>query len=311
MSARRHVMVAFDAFGTIVSPKKSIGLQYAEVADQFGFKGVESKEVARHFKKAFNAISAQYPNYRVHQGSEESGVTNSREWWKRVIDETFHPIRQSPPFQSVSDAQMAELTSELWSRFSTAEGYLLHDDAMKLIRALYQRRRRSQNQNQNQNQNQSQPSAAAANNNKLFVGVISNSDARMVPVLSSLGIRVGAPTDTSHLQFVGLSQDLGVAKPDRRIFDLAEKLVRDDLLPPDQATDAITKIHIGDSLTKDVRGANRAGWHTVFLDRLADGHSYKDAISPIEFIDRFIVNQEEDEGQGPKTLQVASLWPES
>ncbi|WAH95235.1 HAD family hydrolase [Arthrobacter sp. MMS18-M83] len=53
-----------------------------------------------------------------------------------------------------------------------------------------------------------------------------------------------------------LSQDHGVEKPDRRIFDIAS-----DLLPGEP------RIMVGDSLANDVAGAQAAGWTGVWLNR--------------------------------------------
>ena len=55
---------------------------------------------------------------------------------------------------------------------------------------------------------------------------------------------------------VVLSQDHGVEKPDRRIFDIAS-----DLLPGEP------RIMVGDSLANDVAGAQAAGWTGVWLNR--------------------------------------------
>lgn len=53
-----------------------------------------------------------------------------------------------------------------------------------------------------------------------------------------------------------LSQDHGVEKPDRRIFDIAS-----ELLPGEP------RIMVGDSLANDVAGAQAAGWTGVWLNR--------------------------------------------
>ncbi len=53
-----------------------------------------------------------------------------------------------------------------------------------------------------------------------------------------------------------LSQDHGVEKPDRRIFDIAS-----DLLPGEP------RIMVGDSLANDVAGAQAAEWTGFWLNR--------------------------------------------
>ena len=55
-----------------------------------------------------------------------------------------------------------------------------------------------------------------------------------------------------------LSDDIGVTKPDRRLFDYALQVV---------GGEASTTVMIGDNYDADILGAHDAGWRTVFLDR--------------------------------------------
>ena len=61
-----------------------------------------------------------------------------------------------------------------------------------------------------------------------------------------------------RLDFVVFSQDHGVEKPDRRIFEIAERAAG---VPPGDI------IHVGDSPSDDVRGAQAAGWRAALLSR--------------------------------------------
>ena len=109
----------------------------------------------------------------------------------------------------------------------------------------------------------------------LRVGIISNSDDRVSSILDSLGLRVGSrrygvSSETSNpdgqgqddIDFVALSYDVGVEKPDRRIFDAARELgAMGGELEPDEC------LHVGDDFVKDVRAAEAAGWNSVIVDR--------------------------------------------
>jgi putative hydrolase of the HAD superfamily len=55
---------------------------------------------------------------------------------------------------------------------------------------------------------------------------------------------------------------VGAAKPDPALFDAALALAA---CPP------VNAVHVGDSLSKDVQGAARAGIAAVLLDRDGDG----------------------------------------
>jgi putative hydrolase of the HAD superfamily len=69
--------------------------------------------------------------------------------------------------------------------------------------------------------------------------------------------------------FVLLAVECGIAKPDRRIFELAL----------DQCgCDASQVVHVGDSLPSDVRGANGIGIRSVWLNR--DGAANETGITP-------------------------------
>ncbi len=61
-----------------------------------------------------------------------------------------------------------------------------------------------------------------------------------------------------RFDFVVFAQDVRVAKPDRRIFQITAQRAG---CPLDQL------LHVGDSLEQDVAGAHAAGAHTVWLNR--------------------------------------------
>jgi putative hydrolase of the HAD superfamily len=79
---------------------------------------------------------------------------------------------------------------------------------------------------------------------------ISNSNGTVESVLASVGLRL-------HLDFVVDSGEVGVEKPDPRIFELA--LAR-------AGVDASEAAYIGDFYSIDVRGAGAAGLRAVLLD---------------------------------------------
>jgi len=85
----------------------------------------------------------------------------------------------------------------------------------------------------------------------LKLGIISNWDRRLVRLMDGLEI---APL----LDSVISSADVGLRKPDPRIFELAcEEL---DVAPEDAA-------HVGDHHYADVLGARAVGMHAVLIDR--------------------------------------------
>jgi putative hydrolase of the HAD superfamily len=84
----------------------------------------------------------------------------------------------------------------------------------------------------------------------LRAAAISNSNGSVRSVLDAVGV-------AAHLDFVLDSGEVGVEKPDRRIFELA--LTRAGIAAAEAA-------YIGDLYTIDARGAGAAGLRAVLLD---------------------------------------------
>lgn len=126
----------------------------------------------------------------------------------------------------------------------------------------------------------------------MVIGVITNSDNRTASILTSLGVRVGPlhygeeerpeqslgdGSGDFDVDFTVLSYDVGAEKPDGKIFEAAEEMLRILLrredaagLPAsdaDASAEAWSKVYVGDEYEKDVVGATRAGWKAVLVER--------------------------------------------
>lgn len=121
-------------------------------------------------------------------------------------------------------------------------------------------------------QTRAQPSTSPWRWEKTIVGVISNSDDRVPSVLASLGLnvqprRVGSKirriAESEDISFVVHSYDVGFEKPDRRIFNAATGILGSSL----GSVDDYQKLYVGDSVSNDYIGAEKAGWHAVLIDR--------------------------------------------
>ncbi|MBI3635048.1 MAG: HAD-IA family hydrolase [Candidatus Rokubacteria bacterium] len=84
----------------------------------------------------------------------------------------------------------------------------------------------------------------------LVTGVISNSNGSVRDLMERLGL-------AAHLDFVLDSFEVGVEKPDPRIFRLALEHAR---VAPDEA------VYVGDLYSVDVLGARRAGIAAILMD---------------------------------------------
>lgn len=68
------------------------------------------------------------------------------------------------------------------------------------------------------------------------------------------------------IDFVVLSYDVGVEKPDQKIFDAARELgAMGSELEPGEC------LHVGDDFVKDVQAAEAAGWKSLKVDRSREG----------------------------------------
>lgn len=101
----------------------------------------------------------------------------------------------------------------------------------------------------------------------LRIGIISNWDARLVGLMESLGA-------SEFLDVVISSADVGLRKPDPRIFQLACSRV--GVAPAEAA-------HVGDHAYADVLGASTAGMRAVLIDR--HGAVAGDGPAPIRTLD--------------------------
>ncbi|XP_018578279.1 rhythmically expressed gene 2 protein [Anoplophora glabripennis] len=87
------------------------------------------------------------------------------------------------------------------------------------------------------------------------IGIISNFDPRLSTTLVNTRLR-------HYFQFVLTSYEVGVEKPDTKIFEEAMKASKLKNLKPEEC------LHIGDKTALDYLGARSSGWHgAVIIDR--------------------------------------------
>ncbi|KAK3690763.1 hypothetical protein LTR37_018985 [Vermiconidia calcicola] len=243
--SKRNLLICFDAFGTLFTPKTPVARQYAEVATTLCSRSFGEDEVSRSFKTAYKNESKKNPNFGKANG------LNPEKWWTN-------------PLIGKDEKLPSKLAPKLLHRFWSEEGYMLLPGASLLLNRLRTTR--------------------PAGYESVVVGVITNSDPRVPDILSSLGVRVsplryGKPvpehqkTKDNDIEFFVMSYDLGHEKPDSRIFAAAEGIGMLDQGEELQATRSgrtaakrWEKIYIGDEYDKDVVGAVDAGWKAILVD---------------------------------------------
>ncbi len=142
----------------------------------------------------------------------------SRGAWREVVRRTFGERAGALP---------ADFFPALYGRFAQPGAWRVYEDVLPTLETLAGRGFR--------------------------LGVISNWDERLRPLLARLGIG-------SHLGVLLISKETGQPKPAPAMFERAAAVLR---LPP-QAL-----LHVGDSPQEDVAGARAAGLRALLLDRKA------------------------------------------
>jgi putative hydrolase of the HAD superfamily len=141
-------------------------------------------------------------------------------WWRDVAIATFNQADVLPQFEDF-DA----FFDQLFQSFATAATWELYPDTIGTLQQI----------------------RAAG----IDLGVVSNFDSRLHRVLAALGL-------SALFQSVTISTEVGAAKPDRQIFQLA--LTKHGCAPT-QAW------HVGDSFEDDYGGAIAAGLKGIWLQR--------------------------------------------
>jgi len=148
---------------------------------------------------------------------ENAGAVSTREDWARIVDHTFSGLIATPPSRT--------FFAELFELFASPTAWQVFDDVM--------------------------PTLANLTRLGLRLGIISNWDARLRPLLDALKL-------AERFEVIVISCEAGHAKPAEEVFALAAAR----LAVPRRAI-----LHVGDSEAADFAGARSAGFNAVLLKR--------------------------------------------
>ncbi|KAK3328627.1 hypothetical protein B0T19DRAFT_462253 [Cercophora scortea] len=253
---KRNLLICFDAFGTLFRPTLPIEEQYMLMARRHKLDGpsVTPAALRTRFRSAFDAASALWPNYGRGLGMA------SETWWRGVVVKTFKPLIRHGEGEVLEN----ELAPDVVRRFATREGYTAAPGVGSTVKGnggLLRRLKEGQ---------------GVGRVGRVVVGVISNSDERVMSVLEDFGVRV-APVRFGlgevkeevkggeyDVDFCCLSYDVGWKKPDIRIFKAAEGMAS-EVAGEEVDDEGWVKVYVGNELRKDVFAARDAGWHGVLL----------------------------------------------
>jgi putative hydrolase of the HAD superfamily len=213
----KHVF--FDLVGTLIRGTRPIGEQYAEQAERFG-----ARSDATRLEAAFREAMSAAPVMAFPGRSFDETAVLERDWWATLVRDV---VGRAGLSDVLAGRTFDRFFSSLYDHFTTAEAWQLYPDVL--------------------------PNLFRLRDQGATLGLITNYDTRVFPVLGALGL-------TPLISTVVIPAHVGAAKPDRAIFVHAlEKL---GAAPADA-------LHVGDDLDDDYRGAEAAGLQAVLLDRAA------------------------------------------
>ncbi len=208
-------VIFLDAVGTLFGIRGSVGAIYSSFAQQAGVQ-VNVTALERAFVESFRAAPrAAFPGVSAAELPAQEFA-----WWRAVAAESFARIGVLDQF-----ADFDQFFPELFAHFATAAPWCVYAEVPQVLATW-----RSQG---------------------IELGVISNFDSRLYPVLAALDL-------AQFFTSVTLSTGVGAAKPDPAIFYQA--LAKHNC-------PAHAAWHIGDSFQEDYQGATAAGLMGVWLDR--------------------------------------------
>jgi putative hydrolase of the HAD superfamily len=213
MNEQKIQMVFFDAAGTLFDVRGSVGDIYARLAARYD-KHVEAAALQHEFVRQFRR---QPPMTVARALSRTERLQCEQNWWRNLVREVFARFGEFPQFE--------DYFVEIFEFFRRAEAWAVFEDV--------------------------EPTLAALQARGLWLGVLSNFDARLYDVLDGLRLR-------AYFDAIYISTEVGAAKPDAEIFTAA--LTANQLAPAHA-------MHVGDRWQEDVEGARAAGWPAVWLNR--------------------------------------------
>lgn len=152
----------------------------------------------------------------------------SKNWWKLLVHETFISSSQ----RTIDSVTLNNISHYLFEMYNHPEQWKCCDGAVDFIKHVYGK--------------------------QIPMGVVSNFDERLEGLLQNMGLR-------KYFAFVIGSYDVGVEKPDPRIFNLVEVRARSIKGLSDIKKGEI--LHIGDTPDLDVIPAINAGWKAVLISK--------------------------------------------
>lgn len=204
-------VIFFDAAGTLIHLPRGVGHHYSEVAARHGC-ALDPQAITGAFRSVWKAMPAR-PSTHTPRPDDDRG------WWRTLVGLVLDQLHV-PPAQLDRDAYFAELYAE----FTRPGVWALYPEVPEVLATLARHS---------------------------VLGIISNFDGRLRPILADLGLG-----DT--FQHLVISSEVGADKPDPHIFQHALTLA--DCAPAEAW-------HVGDDPRCDWAAAASLGLRSFHLQR--------------------------------------------
>jgi len=208
-------VIFLDAVGTLFGVKGSVGDIYSQMAQRFDVSvppTTLNKAFIKSFKTSPPPLFPDTPPVDIPQ--------REFDWWQNIVLQTFREAGVLDQFP-----QFFLFFTELYHHFATATPWFVYPDVLPALKEWQKL--------------------------NIQLGIISNFDSRLYPVLQALEL-------SEFFTSVTVSTQVGIAKPDPQIFDLSLKKHR---------CSAGAAWHIGDSIKEDYEAARAAGLRGIWVNR--------------------------------------------
>lgn len=211
-------VIFLDAVGTLFGVRGSVGAIYGAIAREFGVNADDSLIDRAFFQSFKTAPPMAFP------GALPAAIPQAEyDWWEQIAYQTFRQVGVVDQFQNFS-----EFFAALYAHFATADPWFIYPDVHAALTYWHRQ--------------------------NIPLGVLSNFDTRLYPVLAALQL-------TEFFSSITISTEVGSAKPHPQVFQAA---LAKHHCKPEQAW------HIGDSFKQDYQGAKAVGIKAFWLKRISD-----------------------------------------
>lgn len=212
-----RTVIFFDLVNTLIRPRSSIGTQYAAIARGFGIDA-DPRALDRVFRRVLDGSTT----FALPDSAGADLPRREKRAWRAIVEDIF---RAATGAEAPRSTAFDDYFEALFNHFTTRDAWDLYRDVV--------------------------PSLAGLKRAGHHVGLISNFDSRIFPLLDHLGL-------TLLFDSVTIPALAGAAKPDPAIFHHALAV---------HGAVAAEAVYVGDSMAEDVLPARSLGMEAILIDR--------------------------------------------